>query len=297
VQRLLAHLYVLIPVLDAQKHYWVGEAEVEKLLRHGDAWLVAHPDRELIARRYLRRSLRLARAALARLEALDDAPADDDENAESGAAESAEQVVVEKPIRLQERRIAAVLDVLKSAGASSVVDLGCGSGDLLLALARDRAFERIAGADVSTRELERAQERLDRVHMPASRRARVSLFQSSVLYRDARVAGFDAAALLEVVEHIELDRLPSLTRALFGAARPKLVVLTTPNREYNAHYETLANGAMRHGDHRFEWTRAEFRAWADATAAEHGYTVSYVDVGDVDEALGAPTQMALFACN
>ncbi|MBV8580147.1 MAG: 3' terminal RNA ribose 2'-O-methyltransferase Hen1, partial [Candidatus Eremiobacteraeota bacterium] len=122
-------------------------------------------------------------------------------------------------------------------------------------------------------------------------------FQSSVLYRDARVAGFDAAALLEVVEHIELDRLPSLTRALFGAARPKLVVLTTPNREYNAHYETLANGAMRHGDHRFEWTRAEFRAWADATAAEHGYTVSYVDVGDVDEALGAPTQMALFACN
>jgi len=294
LQRLLAHLYVLIPVLDDEKHYWVGEAEVEKLFRHGADWLAAHPERELVTRRYLGRAPRLARSALARLAALDDA--DTSEDGTDGAAESREDAVVEKPLRLQDRRIATVLGVLHAAGARSVVDLGCGGGDLLLALARDATFERVAGVDVSARELERAHERLNRALMPASRRERLTLFQSSVLYRDERIAGFDAAALLEVIEHLEPERLGAFTRAVFGAARPRTVVLTTPNREYNARFAELANGAFRHADHRFEWTRAEFRAWADATAEAYGYTVTYGDVGDRDDAHGAPTQMAVFAC-
>jgi 3' terminal RNA ribose 2'-O-methyltransferase Hen1 len=295
LQRLLAHLYVLIPVLDDEKHYWVGEAEVEKLFRHGGDWLAAHPDRELIARRYLRRAPKLARSAIARLAALDDA----DESTAAGDAgtEGREQTVVEKPLRLQDRRIAAVLDALHRAGARSVVDLGCGDGDLVVALARDASVERVAGSDVSVRELERAKERLDRALMPASRRERIGLFQSSVLYRDARVAGFDAAALLEVVEHLEPGRLPAFARAVFGAAHPKTVVVTTPNREYNARFPALAGGKLRHADHRFEWTRAEFRDWAETTASAYGYTVAYGDVGDADAALGAPTQMAVFSCS
>jgi 3' terminal RNA ribose 2'-O-methyltransferase Hen1 len=298
LQRMLAHIYVLIPVLDDEKHYWVGEAEVEKLFRHGGDWLAAHPERELIARRYLRRAPKLARSAIARLAALDDAATADAAHAADGdAAQSCEQTVVEKPLRLQDRRVATVLGALRDAGARSVVDLGCGGGDLLLALVRDSAFERVSGTDVSVRELERAKERLDRALMPASRRERIGLFQSSVLYRDARVAGFDAAALLEVVEHLEPERLPAFARAVFGAARPKTIVLTTPNREYNARFPALAHGAFRHADHRFEWTRAEFRAWADATARAYGYSVSYGDVGDADEALGAPTQMAVFSCS
>ncbi|MDB5072804.1 MAG: 3 terminal ribose 2-O-methyltransferase Hen1 [Candidatus Eremiobacteraeota bacterium] len=306
LQRLLSHLYVLVPVLDDEKHYWVGDAEVDKLFRHGGDWLAAHPERELIARRYLRRAPKLARSAVARLAELDDAATDDTATgtatgeavaANHGAAESREETVVEKPLRLQDRRIAAVLGVLRDAGARSVVDLGCGGGDLLLALARDAAFERVAAIDVSARELERAKERLDRALMPASRRERVELFQSSVLYRDARVAGFDAAALLEVVEHVEPSRLPALVRSVFGAARPRTVVITTPNREYNARFPALADGAFRHPDHRFEWSRAEFRAWAETTANAYGYAVSYRDVGDADETLGAPTQMAVFACS
>jgi len=295
VQRLLAHLYVLIPVLDDEKHYWVGEAEVEKLFRHGGDWLAAHPDRELIARRYLRRAPKLARSAIARLSALDDAA--DSAAAREAGAESSEQTVVEKPLRLQERRIAAVLDVLHRAGARSVVDLGCGDGDLVIALARDAGVERVAGSDVSVRELERAKERLDRALMPASRRERIGLFQSSVLYRDVRAAGFDAAALLEVIEHLEPSRLPAFARAVFGAARPKTIVLTTPNREYNARFPALAGGKLRHADHRFEWTRAEFRGWAEATATAYGYTVAYRDVGDADAELGAPTQLAVFTCS
>ncbi|MDQ6944446.1 MAG: methyltransferase domain-containing protein, partial [Candidatus Eremiobacteraeota bacterium] len=171
-------------------------------------------------------------------------------------------------------RIVAVLNALHRAGARSVVDLGCGDGDLLVALARDASVERVAGSDVSVRELERAKERLDRALMPASRRERIGLFQSSVLYRDARVAGFDAAALLEVVEHLEPPRLPAFARAVFGAARPKTIVLTTPNREYNARFPALAGGKLRHADHRFEWTRAEFRGWAEATSSTYGYTVA-----------------------
>ena len=300
LKRLLSHLYVLIPVLDEEKHYWVGEDEVEKLFRHGAEWLQGHPERELIARRYLRRAPQLARTAVARLAALDDAAASEtagEAGEPSEALESREQQLVETPLRLQDRRVAAVAGVLHAAGARTVVDLGCGGGDLVLALARDTAFDKIAGVDVSARELERARERLDRALMPVSRRERISLFQSSVLYRDGRIAGFDAAALLEVVEHLEPSRLPAFARAVFGAARPRTVVLTTPNREYNARFPALAGGAFRHADHRFEWTRAEFRAWADATASAYGYTVSYRDVGDADETLGAPTQMAVFACN
>ena len=295
LERLLAHLYVLIPVLDDEKHYWVGEAEVDKLFRHGGDWLAAHPERELIARRYLRRAPKLARSAIARLAALDDSG--DSTTAAEGGADSREQTVVEKPLRLQDRRIAAVLDALRRAGARSIVDLGCGDGDLVVALARDASVERVAGSDVSVRELERAKERLDRALMPASRRERIGLFQSSVLYRDARVAGFDAAALLEVVEHLEPARLPAFARAVFGAAHPKTIVLTTPNREYNACFPALAGGKLRHADHRFEWTRAEFRGWAEATASTYGYTVAYGDVGDADDRLGAPTQMAVFSCS
>jgi len=294
VQRLLSHLYVLIPVLDAEKHYWVGEAEVEKLFRHGADWLVAHPERELITRRYLYKARGLVRTALARLAELDDAPAPE---AADDAAETREETVVEKPLRLQDRRIATVMGALRAAGARSVVDLGCGGGDLILALARDGNFERVAGVDVSARELERAKERLDRALMPISRRERFTLFQSSVLYRDARVAGFDAAALLEVIEHLEPARLGAFARAVFGAARPRTVVLTTPNHEWNATVPALADGKLRHGDHRFEWTREEFRTWAAATASAYGYTVTYGDVGDADEAHGAPTQMAVFACS
>lgn len=312
LQRLLSHLYVLIPVLDDEKHYWVGEAEVEKLFRHGGDWLAAHPERELIARRYLRRAPKLARSAIARLADLDDAASDDvlASDACDGAASNAggaapdadgtaasREAAIEKPLRLQDRRIADVMGVLRESGARSVVDLGCGDGDLLIALARDKAFERVAAVDVSARELERAKERLERTLMPVSRRERIELFQSSVLYRDARIAGFDAAALLEVVEHLEPARLPVLARAVFGAARPRTVVVTTPNCEYNARFPALASGALRHADHRFEWTRAEFRAWADEAASAYGYTVSYRDVGDADDALGAPTQMAVFTCS
>jgi 3' terminal RNA ribose 2'-O-methyltransferase Hen1 len=283
---LLTHLYVLVPVLDAEKHYWVGDDEVEKLLRRGAGWLSGHPERELITSRYLKRR-HLVHAALARL-AEEDAP-DPDATEEQHAQEEA---AVERRLSLHEQRLGAVAAVLKQHGARRVLDLGCGEGRLIRALLADRQFEHILGMDVAYRPLEHARQRLER--LPAMQRARVSLIQGSLTYRDERLAGYDAAAVVEVVEHLDTARLAAFERVLFEFARPGLVVLTTPNVEYNVRFETLPAGTMRHKDHRFEWSRAELQAWAARVAERHGYRVRFLPVGPEDAEVGAPSQMAVF---
>jgi 3' terminal RNA ribose 2'-O-methyltransferase Hen1 len=167
---------------------------------------------------------------------------------------------------------------------------------LVVALARDAGIARLIGTDVSMRELERAKARLERLTLAASQRERIDLFQSSALYADARLAGLDAVTLIEVIEHVDADRLPALVRSIFGEARPKTVVVTTPNREYNARFATLAVGTMRHPDHRFEWSRVEFSAWAEDVSRVHGYEVAFEAIGDMDVDLGPPTQMGIFTC-
>ncbi|MEK7866586.1 MAG: 3' terminal RNA ribose 2'-O-methyltransferase Hen1, partial [Planctomycetota bacterium] len=278
---LLAHLYVLIPVLDDDKHYWVGDDEVEKLLRHGEGWLADHPEKEEIVRRYLKHRRSLARDALDRLVG-DEGPETDDEEGEE-----------ERP-RLADQRLGTVLAAVKSLAPESVIDLGCGEGSLLQALLDERLIARVAGMDVSHRFLERASRRLRLDRMPPLQRERVTLLHGSLTYRDARLEGYDVATLVEVVEHLDPSRLAAFERVVFEFARPRGVVLTTPNAEHNVRFEGLAAGAFRHRDHRFEWTRAQFRAWGDAVAARFGYVVRYVPVGPEDPSVGPPSQMAVF---
>lgn len=297
----LNQLHVLLPVMDESKHYWQGDDEVDKLLRSGGGWLATHPDRELITRRYLGRRSGLARHALARLAELSDEvaeafePADDEEAVQpdgvapptAPADEPTEQRV---PLNLQRHR--AVLAALLELGARSVVDLGCGSGQFLAMLVAERSFTRVAGTDVSSRSLQVAARRLHLDRLGEREAERVELFAGALTYTDARLAGFDAAVLMEVVEHIDPGRLAAVERVVFSAARPGAVLVTTPNSEYNPNYEGLTG--LRHPDHRFEWTRAEFRSWAERVAAEHGYTVELRGIGDVDPERGTPTQMAVF---
>lgn len=287
---LLAHLYVLVPVLDDSKHYWVGEAELEKLLRHGEGWLASHPERELIARRYLRHQRDLHREALARL-------AGDGEELEPDAGQSArdaDEAQLERGLSLDEARRGAVMAVLREAGARSVLDLGCGEGRLLKELLSDPRFERIAGLDVSHHALQRVAARLRVERLPERVASRLALLHGSLTYRDRRLEGWDAAVLVEVIEHLEPERLPAMERVVFEFARPSTVVLTTPNAEYNARFAGMPAGRMRHRDHRFEWTRAECEAWAAAVAQRRGYQARCIPVGPCDPVLGAPTQMAIF---
>ncbi len=290
LQDLLAHLYVLIPVLDDDKHYWVGDEEVDKLLRHGQRWLASHPSKELITHRYLKHQQRYARAALEQL--VDEQPGDPDEQA---VAQDAEEAVVEERVSLNQQRMGAVLAALKASGARRVLDLGCGEGRLIRAMLDDKQFEQIVGVDVSHRMLEIAGEKLRLDRMPPTQRDRIKLLHGSLVYRDERLTGFDAAAVVEVIEHLDPPRLAALERVLFECAKPTTVVVTTPNVEYNVKWETLPAGKMRHRDHRFEWTRAEFQAWATPVAERFGYTARFLPVGPVDEAAGSPTQMAVFS--
>ncbi len=292
----LRHLYVLLPVLDDAKHYWVAPDEVDKLLRAGEGWLPAHPEQKLITSRYLSRRWSLTRQAMERLELVRLAETDDSdvEEIDNAVADETEAEPEEKPASLGVQRRDAIVAALKAAGATRVLDLGCGQGQLVQTLLKDPAFTDIVGVDVSMRALTIASRRLKLDRMGERQAARVKLLQGSLAYTDKRLKGYDAAVLCEVVEHLDLPRLPALEYAVFGAARPRTVLVTTPNVEYNVRWETLPAGHSRHGDHRFEWTREEFRAWAGTVAERHGYEAEFVPIGPDDPEVGSPTQMAVF---
>lgn len=281
LQALLAHLYVLVPVLDDGKHYFVGEEEIDKLMRRGEEWLKEHPLRELVIERYLKHQRGLKQEALSRLLVEEEGKVDSDEG----------EAALEAGLSLNQQRLQAVLAELQASGARRVLDLGCGDGRLLELLAAEGQFAEIVGMDVSTQALTRARRRLARL----PRGERVAVFQGSLAYRDVRLGGYDAAALVEVVEHLDPPRLVACERAVFEFARPGAVVVTTPNADYNVHWETLPAGKFRHPDHRFEWGRAEFAAWANEIGARYGYAVRVEAVGPEDPGLGAPTQLAVFA--
>jgi len=285
---LLKHLYVLIPVFDRQKHYWVGADEVEKLLRLGEDWLSDHPEKAYITERYLKRLRPLVTMAFERL-AL--ANAVDGEVLDAEPEEPEEKP--DKKLNLNRQRLGTVVAALKNCGAKRVIDMGCGEGNLLRQLVKERQFTHIAGVDVSHVALARASEKLKLERAGEAMRERIKLFQGSLTYKDARFAGFDAACVVEVIEHLDISRLNAFARVLFEFAKPSVVVLTTPNGEYNVNYENLSGG-LRHADHRFEWSRAEFRNWASQTAEKFGYEVQFSEIGDLDATYGAPTQMGVF---
>jgi 3' terminal RNA ribose 2'-O-methyltransferase Hen1 len=286
----LNHLYVLLPVLDDAKHYWVSTEEVDKLIRAGGNWLAGHPEKELITRRYLSHQKRLTRSALARLAEADDTEPEELDNAVPGETTEEDSA---KPLAVQRRE--AILAVLRERGAHRVGDLGCGAGALTRDLLREAGVGHVVATDVSARALQLAARHLNLERMPDKQRERLTIFQSSLTYRDDRLAGLDAAVLMEVIEHLDPDRIPALERVVFGEAAPGTVVVTTPNAEYNAHFAGLEPGAARHPDHRFEWTRAQFRAWAGRVAEGYGYRAGFLPVGPEHPQDGPPTQLAVFS--
>ena len=284
----LTHLYVLIPVLDNAKHYWVGDDEVEKLIAKGGEWLQQHPERELIANRYLRRR-RYAREALALLDEKFGVETEDAEEADSKGEEA-----FEKPLGLNQQRYEAVTAALVRAGVRRVCDLGCAEGRLLERLMKEKALERIVGVEVSTVELEKAERRLKLDRMSPTQRARIDILRGSFVYEDERLEGYDAITLIETIEHIDTERLDALEQVVFGRARPGIVIVSTPNIEFNVTFEKMTLGSLRHTDHRFEWTRSEFKEWAGGVCERNGYAVTFEGIGEAHRELGSPTQMGVF---
>ncbi len=291
LSELLTHLYVLVPVLDDDKHYWIGKDEVEKLITRGKGWLEQHPERDSITYRYLNHRRNLTQDALARLIPEENVPSDEAEDVEEQETEKQD----EQRINLHDQRLTTAVQVIKESGARRVLDLGCGEGKLLKLLLQDRQFESILGLDVSYRALEMAQRRLHLEHMPERQRARIALIHGALTYRDKRLSGYDAAAVVEVIEHLDQSRLAAFERVLFEFARPQTVVITTPNAEYNIKFETLPAGQFRHKDHRFEWTREQFQIWSKRLAERFGYTVRFAPLGPEDAEVGAPSQMGIFS--
>jgi 3' terminal RNA ribose 2'-O-methyltransferase Hen1 len=281
---LLSHLHVMIPVLDDDKHYYVNEDEIEKLLRHGAGWLATHPLKAEITSRYLKRQRGLTRDALAQIAVEEVAATPEQETLEE---------IVEQPISLNQQRMETVVATLKTNGVQRIVDLGCGEGKLLKLLLKEPTFQEILGMDVTYRALEIAQERV-LAKLPNHQKGRLQLIQGSLNYRDARIAGYDAATVIEVIEHLELDRLKAFERVLFEFAQPRIAIVTTPNVEYNVKFEQLPAGKLRHPDHRFEWTRSEFHNWAQSISDRYKYMVKFGSIGSIDPVVGSPTQMAIF---
>ncbi|MDE6660813.1 MAG: 3' terminal RNA ribose 2'-O-methyltransferase Hen1 [Anaeroplasmataceae bacterium] len=284
---LLNQIFVLIPVFDKQKHYYISEEEIKKLLTHGEGWLEAHPYKEKIAERYFSARKDYVRKALDIL--LADDPIED--------LNSEEEALQEARTPLNAVRLEAVKDVVLASGATSVIDLGCGECRLTSLLLSEPQIKRVTACDVSVSALEKAALRLKLDKMSDYKRNKLTLMQASLTYADKRFEGYDCACIVEVIEHIEESRIPAFERAIFEFASPRTIILTTPNKEYNAVYENMKKDALRHGDHRFEWTRAQFKEWTEHICKKFGYTCEISGIGEVDEQFGSPTQMGVFVKN
>jgi 3' terminal RNA ribose 2'-O-methyltransferase Hen1 len=280
LKEFLSQLYVFMMVLDNDRHYWISRNDIDVLIRRGENWLSNHPEKDWITKRYLKNLRTLTNPALLRL-------ANEDELIE-------EQPLPEKKLNLHQQRLNKAFEFLKASGAESILDIGCGEGKLLKLLLKDGQFKKIAGMDVSFSELQKAKENLYLDQASPAMRDRIKIFQGSVTYKDERLKHFDAASLVEVIEHLDKERLPALEKVVFGFAKPTTVILTTPNAEYNVVFEKLQAETFRHDDHRFEWTRKEFDNWCNKIGNEFGYQVEIYPVGQEVENIGAPSQLAVF---
>lgn len=286
---LLSHIYVMIPVLDEYKHYWIGKEEIAKLLSHGEGWLSNHPYKDEITQRYFKRYRKLAKIALKQLQEEDpEAIEATDINADL------KEIAIEKPLTLNQQRLQSVAEILRNHQVTRVIDFGCGEGTLLKYLLKNQSIEQITGVDVAYSALEIAKDRLKLDNLPFHHQDKIKLIPGSLIYRDPRFCGYDAATLIEVIEHLDLNRLEALERVLFEFSQPRLVIITTPNVEYNINFPTLTNGKLRHSDHRFEWTRQEFHNWANQIASQYKYQVKFKGIGPQDPQFGPPTQMSIF---
>ncbi len=287
----LRHLYLLLPVLDAKKHYFMDKTEVDKLMSKGEGWLANHPEKDWIVRSSLGRKPSLMREALEQLANIEES-LEAEENTVDEAFIAPEESATEPKESLHTKRHNRIVERVREIKPQSLVDLGCGDGKLLRQLIKVQGLNRILGMDVSYFEIETAERALHLDEASPHIRERIQLIHGSLMYRDERLEGFDVATVIEVIEHLDQARLAAFERVVFECAQPKHVLLTTPNREYNAVYEL--DDKFRHTDHRFEWDREQFATWVERISEIYGYRAQIEGIGEEHEAFGCPSQMVVF---
>ena len=322
LQQMLRQLFILMPVLDDYKHYYIGTEEIDKLQRYGEGWLQDHPQQELIIKRALRfapliadyRKLAGDNVQKAAVNLLDTNTTDTDANtlqqpgneqittgitaSQQGEADTLSssadvQETAVPPIRLNELRYQAIVDQVSSLPRRrSVVDFGAGEGKLSVRLAGIEGVEQVYAVEPSAYAGLRALERFGKLEREGQQIV-PRLVTGSLFYRDDQWAGQDVIILCEVIEHINEHRLPQVMATLLDEYHPETLIMTTPNREYNAVYE-MEEQEIRHTDHRFEWTRAEWADHCQDWVSGRPYEVSLHGIGDISEIHGQPTQMAVF---
>jgi 3' terminal RNA ribose 2'-O-methyltransferase Hen1 len=285
----LRHLYILLPVLDARKHYYMDRNEVTKIVSKGEGWLADHPEKDWILRSSLGRKPSLMREALEQLSNAEEALEAEEASVDDAFVAPEE---TERKESLHTQRHNRIVQLIQELKPKSLIDLGCGDGKLIRKLIPVRGLDRIVGMDVSYYEIEKAERKLRLDEAGPKMRERLQFIHGSLMYRDERLAGFDVATVVEVVEHLDPPRLAAFERVVFECARPKTVILTTPNREYNALY--FDDEGFRHSDHRFEWNRPEFNDWVKRVAVQHGYSFKTEGIGEEHPDYGHPSQMAVF---
>ncbi|WP_342431763.1 3' terminal RNA ribose 2'-O-methyltransferase Hen1 [Neobacillus sp. FSL H8-0543] len=274
VQNALKHISTLIPVIDNYKHYFIDEREVEKLDRYGDDWLESHPAKLLILKRALRYQSLIVKSKFYHRE------------------QSTKGIVEQPKVRLNEQRYDAIVNYIKGLpNRETIVDLGAGEGKLSVQFGFIDGVKEILSIEPSSKSrvkaIKRFQEENDK-----ERYIEPKSLAGSLYYFDERLQNKDIIVLCEVIEHIDEHRLPNIFKTIVNDYRPRILIVTTPNQEYNVVYEM--DDEMRHDDHRFEWTRAEFREKCEQWTKDSSYQVSFQGIGEEIESYGQPTQMAIF---
>ena len=274
LQKGLQQLFVLIPVLDNYKHYFIDENEIEKIKRYGEGWLDTHPEKTFIIQKALR-----FKEVYSLLE-------------ERKENNTSQEKSVSSKVRLNELRYKRIVEVVSNLPVKkSVVDLGSGEGKLAVQLGFIDGVQEILAVEPSEKEQLKARRRFEKVK---DRTAFVepTPMWGSLFYYDERLKNKDVIILCEVIEHIDEERLPKIMDLLLRDYKPGVLLITTPNREYNEVYDM--QDAKRHDDHRFEWTRAEFEQWCAEKNQSGHYELTFDGIGEMHAIHGFPTQMCLF---
>ncbi|WP_449599513.1 3' terminal RNA ribose 2'-O-methyltransferase Hen1 [Paenibacillus sp. Marseille-Q9583] len=283
LQTALRQLFILIPALDDDKHYFISDDEIEKIRRYGEGWLDSHPLLALI----LKRSLRFANL-IKQFDGEESSP-----SSEKVAITPAE-ISVEPKIRLNDLRYAAIAETVEGlAFNSSIVDFGSGEGKLSARLGSVPGVKQIWAVEPSANSQLRAIDRFSKLEDREGVTVPTPV-TGSLFYFDETLRNKDIMVLCEVIEHIDEHRLARVMETILSEYSPKVLILTTPNKEYNEVYE-MESEEMRHSDHRFEWGRAEFSEWCIRWTSSFDYSVDFKGIGEGSDAFGYPTQMAIFS--